>query len=134
MAKSYEEMIDKADNLDAAKETERKKRGLWKDYGLSITLATLFLASWIGQGITQWMSFSDEQAAHGEPVRVGAFFADFWRATLENWQSEFLQLLTFVVLTAYLIHRGSGESKDGDAEIRASLDRIERRLERLEGM
>lgn len=132
MAKTYEEMIEHADTLDEAKQIHSKKRGLWKDYGLSITLAILFLASWLGQGITQWISFSNEQATHGEAARIGDFFADFWRATLENWQSEFLQLLTFVVLTAYLIHRGSGESKDGDAEIKASLERIERRLERLE--
>ena len=48
---------------------------------------------------------------------------------MENWQSEFLQLLTFVVLTSFLVHKGSHESKDGDEEIRATLERIERKLE-----
>jgi hypothetical protein len=133
VAKSYEEMLERADSVAEAKQIRQQKRGLWKDYGLSITLAFLFFASWLGQGITQWISFSNEQAAHGEPSRIADFFADFWRATLENWQSEFLQLLSFVVLTGFLIHRGSSESKDGDAEIQASLDRIERRLERLDG-
>jgi hypothetical protein len=58
-----------------------------------------------------------------------------WRwgqATFENWQSEFLQLLAFVVLTSFLIHRGSHESKDGDDELRATLDRVEARLARIE--
>jgi hypothetical protein len=35
----------------------------------------------------------------------------------ENWQSEFLQLLTFVVLTTFLIHRNSHESRDSDDEM-----------------
>jgi len=52
---------------------------------------------------------------------------------MENWQSEFLQLLTFVVLTAVLIHRGSHESKDGDDEMRATLARVEHQVTELRG-
>ena len=37
-----------------------------------------------------------------------------------------------VVLTAYLIHRGSHESKDTDDKVNEALSRIERRLERIE--
>lgn len=51
---------------------------------------------------------------------------------MENWQSEFLQLLTFVVLTSFLIHRGSHESRDTDDEMKAQLDRMEARLERID--
>jgi hypothetical protein len=51
---------------------------------------------------------------------------------MENWQSEFLQLLTFVVLTSFLIHRGSHESKDTDEEMMAMLKSIDRRLRKLE--
>lgn len=50
---------------------------------------------------------------------------------MENWQSEFLQLLTFVVLTAFFIHRGSHESRDSDDEMKAMLQRIEQRLATL---
>ena len=46
-------------------------------------------------------------------------------------QSEFLQLLTFVVLTTYLIYRGSHESKDSDLEMQAALERIEARVDPL---
>lgn len=53
------------------------------------------------------------------------------KATLENWQSEWLQLLTFVILTAYLIHRGSHESKDTDEKVDAALARIEQKLDGL---
>jgi hypothetical protein len=50
-----------------------------------------------------------------------------------HWQSEFLQLFSFVVLSALFIHRGSAESKDSDEQMQKSLDRIERRLKALEG-
>jgi hypothetical protein len=48
-------------------------------------------------------------------------------------ESEFLQLLTFVVLTTFLIHRNSHESRDSDDRMQQSLDRIEKRLKALEG-
>jgi hypothetical protein len=51
--------------------------------------------------------------------------------TFENWQSELLQLLTFVALTTYLVHRGSHESKDTDERMQSQLDRIEQRLATL---
>jgi hypothetical protein len=53
------------------------------------------------------------------------------RTTFENNASEFLQLLTFVVLTTYLIHRGSHESKDTDDRMQEQLNRIEQRLNQL---
>ena len=54
--------------------------------------------------------------------------AEFGQSTLENWQSEFLQLFSFVVLAALYIHKGSAESKDGDEKLEASLRRIEEHL------
>ncbi len=37
--------------------------------------------------------------------------ADFWEASLQNWQSEFLAVGSFSVLAIYLRQRGSPESK-----------------------
>jgi hypothetical protein len=51
--------------------------------------------------------------------------SDFATSTLENWQSEFLQLFAFVVLAALYIHKGSSESKDSEEKIEAALRRIE---------
>ena len=104
----------------------------WKDFGLSIVLAILFLSTWLGQGISEWQTFTDEQRSHNQPVAVGDFTSEFLQSTLENWQSEFLQLFSFVVLSAVLIHRGSAESKDSDERMEAALKRIEARLEKLE--
>jgi hypothetical protein len=107
---------------------------LWRDYSLSIVLFLLFMAAWIGQTIVGWVEFASEQEAHDQAAQVFGSEGYFWswgKATLENWQSEFLQLFTFVVLTAYLVHKGSHESKDTDDQMQAALNRIERRLDEL---
>jgi hypothetical protein len=104
---------------------------LFRDYGLSIALLGMFLVAWIGQFIAQWIEFANEQHQQGESFQFWDYFPAFWSATLENWQSEFLQLLTFVVLTAYLIHRGSNESKDSQDEMKQQMNRIERKLQQL---
>jgi hypothetical protein len=103
-------------------------RSMWREFGLGLILITLFLTTWLAQGISQWQSFTDEQHAHGESAEVGDFVSDFAHSTFENWQSEFLQLFSFVVLAALYIHKGSAESKDSDEKIEAALRRIEERL------
>ena len=80
-------------------------------YGLSITLAVLFLVSWLLQGIAQ-------------ATEESWSWATFWNATFENWQSEFLQLLTFVTLTTFLISKGSHESKDSQDRVEGKVDEI----------
>jgi hypothetical protein len=110
-------------------------RRFFKDYSLSIVLFALFALSWIGQSWTGWNHYRAEQQQTGAtPTWFGpsGYVHEWGEATLENWQSEFLQLFTFVVLTAYLIHRGSHESKDTDDKMQAALDRIEDRLRSLE--
>lgn len=110
-------------------------RRLWANYNLSIVLAALFLISWLIQTWTGWVHFSAEQVEHGQKAELFGPSGYVWQwaaATFENWQSEFLQLLTFVVLTTYLVHRGSHESKDTDEEMMATLKRIEKRVNALE--
>jgi phosphotransferase system glucose/maltose/N-acetylglucosamine-specific IIC component len=103
-------------------------RSVWREFSLGLCLMVLFFATWLGQGISQWQTYTDEQHAHGESVEVGGFISEFGQSTLENWQSEFLQLFAFVVLAALYVHKGSAESKDSDEKIEASLRRIEERL------
>jgi hypothetical protein len=104
---------------------------IWRHFGLSIAFCLLFLTSWVGQALTEWEVYSNEQQALGQPVTAGGFTFEFLQSTLENWQSEFLQLFSFVVLSALLIHRGSAESKDSDDRMEAALNRIEKRLEEI---
>jgi hypothetical protein len=103
-------------------------RSVWREFGLGLILMILFFATWAAQGIAEWQTYTDDQRAHGEPVTVGDFVATFGQSTLENWQSEFLQLFSFVTLAALYIHKGSAESKDGDEKLEASLRRIEEHL------
>jgi succinate dehydrogenase hydrophobic anchor subunit len=115
---------------------ERRSSNLtkvWSNFGLSIALAVLFFITWAAQAIVQWPVFAQEQREHGEPAVVADYFLDFSQSTLENWQSEFLQLFSFVVLAAALIHHGSAESRDSDDRMEDSLKRIEAKLDELSG-
>ena len=109
-------------------------RTFLRDYGLGIALATLFLVSWILQSLTGWVDFVSDQRTHGEAAQLFGDSGYFWpwmQATFENWQSEFLQLFTMALLTAFLIHKGSSESKDGDDEIMLQLTAIRLELAEL---
>jgi hypothetical protein len=102
---------------------------LWKNFGLSIGFCALFFITWVAQATAEWQQFTDDQRAHGEPVEIGNFVSEFAQSTLENWQSEFLQLFSFTIMAAVLIHKGSAESKDSNDRIEASLLRIEAKLD-----
>lgn len=110
-------------------------RSVWRDYGLSITLIVMFLGAWTLQTWTGWVQFSAEQASHGATARAfgdGGYVWAWAQATFENWQSEFLQVFVFVVLTTFLVHRRSHESPDTDYQSEAALRRIEAKLDALE--
>lgn len=88
-------------------------RRFLRDNGLSLVLLALFLLAAVGQGLAGWGVYNEEQEIHGEP-QVG--FAEylstphFGEALAENWESEFLQMALFVILTAFLYQRGSAVS------------------------
>ena len=110
-------------------------RRVWRDYGLSITLAALFFVSWALQTWFGWTEFVAEQAQHGEQAQAFGDDGYIWRwgqATFENWQSEFLQVFVFIVLTTFLVHKKSHESPDTDYDTEASLRRIEAKVDALE--
>jgi hypothetical protein len=103
-------------------------RSVWREFGLGLALMILFFATWVAHLIAEWQVYTDEQSEHGQSAAIGDFVSQFAQSTLENWQSEFLQLFSFVVLAALYIHKGSAESKDGTDKIEASLRRIEQNL------
>jgi hypothetical protein len=81
---------------------------------LLIVMSTIFFGSWFAQSVTGWTKYNANQVDHHEKVvswlgYVGS--ADFWEATLENWQSEFLAVGSFVAITVFLRQRGSSQSK-----------------------
>ena len=88
-----------------------------RNNGLSITLTVLFLAFMAAQTLTGWHAFNEERAEHGESqVELAGYLrtGHFMEATAENWESEFLQMAAYVLLTVFLFQRGSAESKKPD--------------------
>jgi hypothetical protein len=110
-------------------------RRIWRDYSLSIVLAILFVLSFTGHTVAGWFQYAAEQRSHGQPAEVlgDDGYVWYWAEwTLQNWQSEFLEVAVIVVLSSFLIHKGSAESKDGTDEMKAMLASIERKLDALE--
>jgi hypothetical protein len=76
---------------------------------------SLFLLFWLGQSVAGHRQYNDEQRDHRQPqVSYSTYLTShhFWEATAENWESEFLQMFSYVFLTAFLFQKGSAESKD----------------------
>jgi hypothetical protein len=92
-------------------------RGWLRGHGLTLTMLGLFLVFLVAQGATGFRSYNRDQQEHGEStVGFGAYLTTghFVEATFENWESEYLQMGLYVLLTAFLYQRGSSESKDPD--------------------
>jgi len=62
-------------------------------------------------------------------ILIADYLVEMARDTLENWQSEFLQLLWQVGGLALFLYVGSPQSKEGDERHEAKLDAILRRLD-----
>ena len=97
---------------------------LIKDNALTLVLMLMFAVSLGGQALTGWHVENEDLQRHGAAaVGLLAYLASppFLSALFENWESEFLQMAVYVVLTASLIQRGSSESRDPDAPQRDAL-------------
>ena len=94
-------------------------RGWLRDHGLTLTMLGLFIIFLVAQSVTGFRSYNQDQQAHGaSTVRFGTYLTTghFIEATFENWESEYLQMGLYVLLTAFLYQRGSSESKDPDTQ------------------
>ena len=89
-------------------------RKILRENGLSIVLVLLLLLCLAGQAVAGMFAYNDERQEHGQPtVNFTGYLATphFLEATMENWESEFLQMFAFIALTAVLFQKGSAESK-----------------------
>ena len=96
-----------------------KKHSFFYRNSLSIVLIVLFLASIAGQIITGLKEHNEELKEYGAaPVPLSEYLTTghFFQTTFENWESEFLQMAMYVVLTVFLRQQGSSESKPLDEE------------------
>lgn len=103
---------------------------IWLNYGLTIALLACFAVMQIGMSIAGWKVLNDGLAEHHQPILSYSLYlqsAEFLEATMENWESEFLQMFAYVIFTIALFQRGSAESKmpgkheDVDADPRLAV-------------
>jgi hypothetical protein len=106
---------------------------IWKRYGFAWVTGGFFLISLVGHWVFGWFAFVNEQRAHQQPIQVSEYVVEMTRDTLENWQSEFLQLLWQVGGLAILLHVGSPQSKEGDDRVEAKIDYILQTLDPARG-
>jgi hypothetical protein len=106
---------------------------IFRRYGFAWVTGGFFLVSLIGHWVFGWFAYVNEQRAHGQGVEISEFAVQLTRDTLENWQSEFLQLLWQVAGLALLLHVGSPQSKEGDDRMEAKVDAILLAVDRKHG-
>jgi len=103
------------------------KKSSWiRSNGLSVAMLLAMIAALVGQAITGWHEHNEElQELGGTALSLSQYLRSghFMSATFENWESEFLQMATYVVLTAFLYQKGSAESKDPDTPGEEEVDR-----------
>ncbi|MGW4501392.1 DUF6766 family protein [Micromonospora sp. NPDC004336] len=85
-----------------------------RDNALTIAMFGAFLVFLVLQSVFGWQTRNEELVEFGaEPTSWAAYLSSghFMESVFENWESEFLQMGGYVLLTAYLVQRGSAESK-----------------------
>lgn len=94
-------------------------RRFLRNNGLTLALMGLFLLSLMGHALSGWRADAHERQLHGDPAQeLTAYLrsGEFGESVFENWESEFLQMGMYVILTALLFQKGSAESNDPDED------------------
>jgi hypothetical protein len=99
----------------------KKRNYLWA------TLA-LFLVSFTLHWIFGWMAYKNEQSELDLPIEVNDYLIQAVRDTMENWQSEFLQLIWQVAGLAVLYCVGSPSSREGDDRKEEKIDLLLKKM------
>jgi hypothetical protein len=92
-------------------------RTFLRQNSLGLFFGAIFLAALVGQAFAGWHAFNDQQAADQlGMISLGRYLtsASFAADVAENWQSEYLQFLLYMVATVWLLQKGSPESKPLD--------------------
>lgn len=100
----------------------RYRRTFFCRNSLSIVFLFLFVVTWMAQAWTGWREHNEDLATGGAQQLLFSDYLSsghFISATFENFQSEFLHMALYVVLTISLRQRGSAESKqlEGEEEV-----------------
>jgi len=98
---------------------------LWRNCSLSLVLLTCFLLALVAQVLVgHAVDNQDVVEAGGQPLTLLQYLGSghFMEATFENWESEFLQMAMYVVLTVRLRQRGSAESRPVEGGTDATVE------------
>lgn len=102
-----------------------------KRHALGYIVLALFLLSWGGQFFAEAAVYMNDVREHGrsigsvwESMGQADFWEEFAQSTLENWQSEWLQIATFVLATSIFVFQGSAESNDSETRMEAKIDAL----------
>ena len=96
-----------------------------RDRGLTLVLMSMFAVALVGQVGTGLAEYNAERRADGQPqVTLGNYLRTGHpgEALFENWESEFLQMGVFVLLTTFLVQKGSPESRRPDVKELVDID------------
>ena len=107
----------------------KSKMSVWKRKGYVWITLILFIISLLLHWVFGWQAFKDEQQAHGQAILFSSYVIEMMRDTMENWQSEFLQLIWQVAGLSFLWYTGSPQSKEGDDRKEEKLDYIIQKLD-----
>ena len=98
-----------------------------------VTFGLFFITFIVGQSLAGLRTYNEEQQEHGEEtVSYTEYLGTphFGEATFENWESEFLQMGAYVLLTVWLRQKGSAESKSLEGEEPVDEDPAKHRKDR----
>jgi len=121
-------MTAQNEGLDPDPRTHHRPDTHLRKWGAVYLLLLLFLGSWAGHFFAELAEFRTDQSAHGQPFLWGEYLTSFAASTLENWQSEWLQLVFQAVLlmgAKHLIFRVDAEDME---RLEAKVDQINHRL------
>jgi hypothetical protein len=96
-----------------------------RENALTVAMLGAFLIFLLLQTVFGWQVHNEDLTRYGAaPLSWWGYLGSghFAEALFENWESEFLQMGGYVLLTAYLVQRGSAESKPEDQADRPDDD------------
>lgn len=106
-----------------------RRASTFRRHGFIWVTGALFLLSLAGHWWLAWGAYRQEQAEHGAPADVSGYLLEVGRDTLENWQSEFLQLVWQVAGLSFLLFVHSPQSREEDDRMEAKIDAILRAVD-----
>ena len=108
-------------------------KGKIKYYGYFWVTLGLFIMSISLHWTFAWYSYIQEQIAHKQPIEFTDYFNQTFRDTMENWQSEFLQLIWQVAGLSILWYVGSAQSKEANDRLEEKVDLLIQKLDTENG-